>query len=399
MAEQKKEEGIKGDVEVDDVGMLVTNDKSLAAITAAEVDIQISTAHRFPRSLALSRQRVLDMACVNEEVAASCFYSLPREGKNITGPSVRFAEIVASSWGNLRVQARVTEIGDTMIVAQGVCHDLETNVALSAEARVRITNRSGKRYNDDMIGVACASALSKATRNAIFKVVPRANFIDIEAKARQVAGGDSKSLSQNRTAMLAYLKSEYKVDVKRLCSSLGVSGVDEITTVMIADIRGRITAIKEGDATVDTCFPFPTREVGTVDIEATLGKGTEQPMPAGGSAETAPQPKAEAEDEAPALEPAAESSAPPATAPVERSMADQIRDAWGAKLKEVKGVDPDPDLVDEQIDAFCANWAKMSFVDVEAKHPTWLPKLLGFLTENKIPAAQFDFNVNPAPEA
>jgi hypothetical protein len=143
----------------------------------------------------------------------------------------------------------------------------------------------------------------------------------------------------------------------------------------------------------------PVREIGKVDIEGALCKGTEQPMPAGGSAETAPQPKAEAEDEAPALEPAAESSAPPATAPVERSMADQIRDAWGAKLKEVKGVDPDPDLVDEQIDAFCANWAKMSFVDVEAKHPTWLPKLLGFLTENKIPAAQFDFNVNPAPEA
>jgi hypothetical protein len=251
----EKKEAMSGDVV--DTGMEVASDKALAAITAAEVDIQISTAHRFPRSLEVSRRRVTDLSCANAEVAASCFYSLPREGKTITGPSIRFAEIVASSWGNLRVQARITEIGDTMVVAQGVCHDLEANVAMSAEVRVRITKKNGQRYNDDMIGVACAAAMSKATRNAIFKVVPMATFADIAAKTRQVAGGDAKSVEQNRAAMLTFLKSEYKIDAKKLCRVLGVAGVADITTEMIADVRGRITAIKEGDASVETAFPEP----------------------------------------------------------------------------------------------------------------------------------------------
>lgn len=235
---------------------MVTNDKALAAITAAEVDIQIATAHRYPRSLAASRKKVTDLACATEDIAASCFYSVPREGKTITGPSVRFAEIVASSWGNLRVQSRITEIGETMVVAQSACHDLEANVAMMGEARVRITKKDGKRYSEDMIGVACAAALSKATRNAIFKVVPMATFADISILVKKVAGGDSRSLEQNRKAVLDYLKSEYKVDAKRVCQTLGVSGVSEITTELVGELRGMVTAIKEADASVEDCFPM-----------------------------------------------------------------------------------------------------------------------------------------------
>lgn len=234
---------------------MVTNDRALASITRAEVDIQISTAQRFPRSLAKSRQKVQDLATANPEIAASCFYSIPREGKIITGKSARFAEIVASSWGNLRVQGRITEIGDTFVVAQAVCHDLEANVAVMGEARVKITKKDGKRYSEDMIGVACASAHSKAIRNSVFKVVPMAYFSDIEAMVRKVAGGDVKGLEQNRKAALDYLKAEYKVDAKRVCAVLGVSGIAEITTEMVSDLRGMVTAIKEGDATVETCFP------------------------------------------------------------------------------------------------------------------------------------------------
>jgi hypothetical protein len=78
----------------------------------------------------------------------------------------------------------------------------------------------------------------------------------------------------------------------------------------------------------------------------------------------------------------------------------KVRAAWGTKLTEYKGIEPDSDLVDEQLDNYCLNfWAKMSLADVEAKKPKWLPKLLGFIVENKIPKERFDFNVNPAPEA
>jgi hypothetical protein len=94
-----------------------------------------------------------------------------------------------------------------------------------------------------------------------------------------VAGGDEKSLEQNRKAMLDYVKSEYKIDAKKLCDILGIKGVNEITTEIIADVRGRITAIKEGDATVETAFPMPGEPTkpGTAGLKEKLTKPTAKP--------------------------------------------------------------------------------------------------------------------------
>jgi hypothetical protein len=174
-----------------------------------------------------------------------------------------------------------------------------------------------------------------------------------------------------------------------------------------AFVRRHFPDVMMGVYTVDeledsTIMPLrPVREVGTVDIEAALGKGVEQAVQPGGSAETAPQPKAaEAEDEPPAPEPAAEPETPPSAAPVERSMADKVREAWGLKLKELKGIDFDADLVEEQLDAYYLDSpAKLTFSEVVSRHPKWLPKLLEYIPAGQVRKERFDFNVNPAPEA
>src|SRR5688500_14733606 len=80
---------------------------ALAALNRSEIDMQISTAKKYPRSVTRFKRDVESLACLDEETAATMFYSLPRGGKNIIGPSVRFAEVVASSWGNIRSGARV----------------------------------------------------------------------------------------------------------------------------------------------------------------------------------------------------------------------------------------------------------------------------------------------------
>src|SRR5678816_4803120 len=98
------------------------------------------------------------------------FYSLPRGGRNIVGPSVRFAEVVASSWGNIRSGARIIDIDDKFITAQGQCFDLEKNICVQVEVKRRITKKDGKRYDDDMIGVTGNAACSISLRNAVFKV-------------------------------------------------------------------------------------------------------------------------------------------------------------------------------------------------------------------------------------
>jgi hypothetical protein len=226
--------------------------------TKAEYDVAVATAHRYPRSLTKFRQSALSMATIDADVAASCFYRLSRRGqegsKAIEGPSVRFAEIVANAYGNLKFGARIIEIGEKEVVAQGVAHDLENNVSTSTEIRRRITTKNGQRYGDDMIAVTCNAACSLALRNAIFKAVPFALAKPIYEQAKKVAIGDAKTLSERRTKALAAFAS-MGIDSKRVFARLGVAGLDEVTLDHVEELIGLHTAIKDGEVDPDAEFP------------------------------------------------------------------------------------------------------------------------------------------------
>jgi cyclophilin family peptidyl-prolyl cis-trans isomerase len=134
------------EAEVLDESLAPIGGSALAVLTKAEVDIAISTAKRWPRSVQRFKAEAISMATVDEETAASCFYTLKRKNQNgdqtvIQGESIRLAEICAVSWGNIRHASRVIEVGDTFIVAQGIAHDLQTNNYASREVRRRITTR------------------------------------------------------------------------------------------------------------------------------------------------------------------------------------------------------------------------------------------------------------------
>lgn len=224
------------------------------AMTRAEIDSQIATAKKYPRSYKKFLDDAMMMATLSEDVAAGCMYSIPRDGKTINGPSVRMAEIVASAWRNIRVDCRIVEIGDTSLVARAVCIDLEANNGQSVEVRVRITNRQNKRYSEDMIGVTAQAAISKARRNAIFSVVPRAFVEPILAEARRVAVGDQKTLAVRRSAMMAHFQS-LGILPARVFAAVGVAGEADISLDHLATLRGYATAIKTGEVGIDTVFP------------------------------------------------------------------------------------------------------------------------------------------------
>ena len=126
---------------------------TVALLNKSEIDMQVATAHKYPRSVKRFRDETLAMVTLNENVAQECIYSLPRDGKNIEGPSARFAEVVASAWGNSRAGARVVSDAGDFVTAQGVFHDLERNVAITYEVQRRIVDKRGNRFKPDMIGV------------------------------------------------------------------------------------------------------------------------------------------------------------------------------------------------------------------------------------------------------
>lgn len=246
--------------------MQVSSAESLAALTRSEIDVQIATAHQYPRNLARVLNTIETLATMDEEVAGSCFYTLRRQGKLIEGPSVRMAEIIASAWGNLRVQARIVGNDGKVITAQGVCHDLESNYATSVEVKRRITGKDGKTFSEDMQVVTGNAACAIAMRNALFKVVPTALIKKVVEKAKKVSLGESMTLETSRAKMLQYFKT-IGVDERQILDYLSVEKVEEIDIDMVVELRGLATAIKEGTTNVKEAFE-PKIDVATAQAVA-----------------------------------------------------------------------------------------------------------------------------------
>lgn len=226
---------------------------TVALLNKSEIDMQVATAHKYPRSIKRFRDESLQMVTLNERVAESCIYALPRGNKTIEGPSARFAEVVASAWGNCRAGARTVSDAGDFVTAQGVFHDLERNVAITYEVQRRITDSKGKRYNTDMIGVTANAACSVALRNAILKGVPKAFWEDMYQAARQTVMGDFKTLGNRRAdALKAFLA--FGVSEAQVFSKLGVTGVEDISLEHLVTLRGLLTAIREGDTTPEQAF-------------------------------------------------------------------------------------------------------------------------------------------------
>lgn len=240
--------------------LAVIEPSAVAAIARSEVMVQLDAAHRYARSIKRFMQHAISLATVNVATAESCMYALPRSGKMISGPSVRLAEIVASAYGNLHIGARIVDIGDAHVTAQGVAWDLETNLRITVEIKRKITGKTGQRFNDDMINVTCAAACAIALRNATFSVVPRAYVNQVYDRCKAVAIGKAETLTGRRDDVLARL-AKMGADKDRVLNALHLTGIEDIGMEHLEVLIGMGTAIKQGDKTVDEMFPPVVAEV------------------------------------------------------------------------------------------------------------------------------------------
>lgn len=232
-------------------------DESMAvALSRAEIDQQISTARTYPRSIERAVKNILTLATLDEETAESCIYALPRGGKPIKGPSARFAEIIASQWGNCRIGARTVHVDKTekYVEAEGVFHDLETNMARRALVRRRISDKHGRVLSDDMIIVTGNAAASIASRNAILAGVPRAVWRKAYERCEQVVAGSVEMLAVTiEKTMKAF--AAFGVSPERVCAAIGIGRLADIKIDHIPTLRGMYAALKNGEATVEEMFP------------------------------------------------------------------------------------------------------------------------------------------------
>ena len=122
----------------------VVESSALERITRSEIDVQIATAHRFPRSIARFKQEALSMATLDEETAAACFYVVPRAGKNIEGPSIRLAEAAARAMTNIYSSVMSIYDDPKKRIIRVTATDLESNLTFDKDVFVPKTMERSK---------------------------------------------------------------------------------------------------------------------------------------------------------------------------------------------------------------------------------------------------------------
>lgn len=253
----------------------------LQAINRAEIDIQISTAKQYPRDINAVLNKIETYATMDKETAEECFYVLRREDKQgnqniIEGLSVRMAEIIAGAWGNLRVQARIIGNDGRQITAQAICHDLETNFAVSKEVKRSILTKKGQTFSEEMQVVTGNAACSIAFRNAVLAVIPKAVTKKVINHVKLVSLGQAIDLETSRKNCLTNL-AKAGVSEKMVLFYLGKNSVADIDQEAIFVLRGTWNAIKEGTASVQECFIKPYMDHQTQVAADLAAKASAEP--------------------------------------------------------------------------------------------------------------------------
>lgn len=250
---------------------IINNSEALEALNRSDIDIQVQTAMRYPKhstpdQINFALVKAESFALVDSETAESCFYRLEREDKKtgqksiIEGPSIRLAEIIANSWGNIRIATRIVGNDGKFITAQGACHDLESNVIQVVEVKRSICTSKGFTFSADMQVVTGNAAASIARRNAILAVIPQAIFKNLYAKIKTKAIGDVQNNLENRRAKMLKTYALAGVNSEMLCKHLGVQAVDDITAEMVVNLASLWNALRDGQTTIEETFKKPAAE-------------------------------------------------------------------------------------------------------------------------------------------
>lgn len=141
----------------------------------AEVQAAMVIARMNPRDPVAAMDRILN-ACQRKTLAESALYTYARGGSNISGPSIRLAEVAAQNWGNIQFGIRELEQRNGESTVQAYAWDVETNTRREVTFQVphmRFTKQGSYRLTDPRdIYEMVANQGARRLRACILAVIP-----------------------------------------------------------------------------------------------------------------------------------------------------------------------------------------------------------------------------------
>ena len=227
-----------------------------ASRAIAEAQGKLVIAKRFPRNEVDAYAKAME-ACQRPTMAAKAFYSFPRGGQTVEGPTIRFAEELARCWGNIDYGIKELSQDDGKSEMQAYAWDLETN----AQSVQNFTNPHQREQGKKMVKLTSqrdiyennGNMATRRLRSRILAILPSWFVEDaIEECKKTLAGrNDTPLIDRVKKMVVAFAKigvTQEQIE-KRLKKKIDTMNADDFV-----EYTGIYNAIKQGESKIAEWF-------------------------------------------------------------------------------------------------------------------------------------------------
>ena len=322
----------------------------------AEVQAGFLMAKQFPRNENDSITRII-RSCQRKTLAEQAVYAFPRGGQQITGPTIRLAEVLAQQWGNINFGYRELAESAGMTQVLAYAYDLETNTRSEKVFHVKhtIDTQSGPKVLTSRRDIyeQIANQASRRIRSCVLQIIP-GDVCETAMEACAVALEKVEGTNiEERQAKAVEVFKEINVTSKMIEEKFG----KKIAALLPADLvvmRRIYQGIRDGISSVDQWFgtESATDKAKAAVAKAAAKKEEEPPKKKATKKKKAAIPKTTADHEAahaPEPEPEPEPVPEPPEEPEAQEAPEEAPEEPETEPTEEEEEDPGTELTDEEI--------------------------------------------------
>lgn len=228
----------------------------------AEAIGQMQMAKAFPRDVVAARDRILN-ACTRPKLAESACYTYVRGGTEVTGPSIRLAEMLAQAWGNVTFGIRELEQRNGESTCEAFAWDMETNARQTKVFQVphiRYTRAGARRLTDPRdIYELVANNGARRLRACILGIIP-GDIVEEAVEACDVTNNTKSEVTPERIKDMTAKFEEYGVTAAQIEKRIQCH-LAAMRPAQMANLGKIYNSIKDGMSKPEDWFP-PEAAVG-----------------------------------------------------------------------------------------------------------------------------------------